>query len=556
MITDTLIEIELEGGVRGVQGPQGIQGIQGPQGPVGKDGPIGPRGEKGDTGLTPEFSIGTVDYAVDADASISGTSENPVLNITLPKGDKGDTGVSPTASFSKSGEVGTITINDINGTKTAQVLDGVVEYTAGDGIEIEDDVISTDLYDYCFGPANSKIEVDGEVEDIRLNNAIVKNYELKGDLEQDSLPASPNIFNTRILTSKNGITAEETPEGYLHIYGTSTSQYTEAMWISELIPSEDYCKYRTFYSYYVEVVDGDLNDSELLLGRKKQGSTALWQLKTTTSRSNPQRVRIWESEEELTIGYYLRGVRPNYAYDVTLKIMIVEGDYQSNPPMPEWQRYSGLSESPNPKCPEQIKTVSGVQTITLSDGTEINIDLEDYQLCKVGNYQDRIYKSEDTWYLEKNTEYDFLDGDWGWQYDSTNNIFYCEVGSTGANNNEIAIYSDKYKGVSYNDRFSSDHTISIGEDGNWYIRDADYTNLDDFINHLNDATPNYCCIMTTKTTSEISIPDLDLLSGTLPGGDTISIEGDLSAFLDLNIYNGNLNGKYQYALDKKQGGVM
>ena len=43
--------------------------------------------------MTPAFSIGTVttlDAGSNATVSISGTTENPVLNLGIPKGEKGD----------------------------------------------------------------------------------------------------------------------------------------------------------------------------------------------------------------------------------------------------------------------------------------------------------------------------------------------------------------------------------------------------------------------------------------------------------------------------------
>lgn len=67
-----------------VRGPQGDQGIQGPAGPTGPTGA---------TGATPAFSIGTVttgEPGTNALVSISGTAENPVLNITIPRGMPGN----------------------------------------------------------------------------------------------------------------------------------------------------------------------------------------------------------------------------------------------------------------------------------------------------------------------------------------------------------------------------------------------------------------------------------------------------------------------------------
>ena len=58
--------------------------------------PRGDRGEQGiqgETGATPNLTIGTVETlepTEDATASITGTAENPVLNLGLPKGDTGE----------------------------------------------------------------------------------------------------------------------------------------------------------------------------------------------------------------------------------------------------------------------------------------------------------------------------------------------------------------------------------------------------------------------------------------------------------------------------------
>ena len=56
----------------------------------------GVKGDKGDTGLTPDLSIGTVTTlpaGSSATASITGTDEEPVLNLGIPKGDLGKTPV-------------------------------------------------------------------------------------------------------------------------------------------------------------------------------------------------------------------------------------------------------------------------------------------------------------------------------------------------------------------------------------------------------------------------------------------------------------------------------
>jgi len=61
----------------------------------GSDGAKGDKGDKGDTGTTPNLQIGTVetlDSGSNATASITGTVENPLLNLGIPKGADGESG--------------------------------------------------------------------------------------------------------------------------------------------------------------------------------------------------------------------------------------------------------------------------------------------------------------------------------------------------------------------------------------------------------------------------------------------------------------------------------
>lgn len=55
----------------------------------------GAKGDPGQTGATPNIQIGTVqtlEPGQDATATITGSPENPLLNLSIPKGEKGDDG--------------------------------------------------------------------------------------------------------------------------------------------------------------------------------------------------------------------------------------------------------------------------------------------------------------------------------------------------------------------------------------------------------------------------------------------------------------------------------
>lgn len=89
------VNIKGPNGDPGEKGDPGDTGPAGPPGADGKDGEQGPPGPSGADGKTPKIQIGTVDTlepGTDATASITGTPENPMLNLGIPRGGNGGVG--------------------------------------------------------------------------------------------------------------------------------------------------------------------------------------------------------------------------------------------------------------------------------------------------------------------------------------------------------------------------------------------------------------------------------------------------------------------------------
>lgn len=579
MITDTLIEVELEGGVRGVQGPQGEQGIQGIQGPVGEDGPIGPQGPQGPAGTTPDFEIGTIAYGLDAEASITGTLENPELNLILPKGDKGDTGISPTASFSKSDGVGTITINDIGGTKTAQVLDGVVEYTAGDGIKIEDDVISTTDYEYVHGPKETNVLIT-EQEEINLSNTMIKDYKLLGNTYQEHYEASKNAFNSKISNTVDGLTIEETPEGYIHIYGKATRD--GFIYLTDNMNCADYFDIETRYLIKFELLE---NNSEVtdayksfMIGTSGDGISGSWSFTRDGSWS---RLTPYDNDEP----YFRYTVARNYSaiynkeVDFTFRIMLCKASEGQL----AWQRYTGLADAPNPMCPVDIKRAIGEQEITVTNTNvtpwkqqTFTIDLGETELCKLGDYQDRIFYDGGVWFLEKQIGKVVLNGSETWYSIQMTNVYgYYTVIGAKPNTSATTLtncFTNYFSEVtpSQNWATTSGNTNFVILNNSGYLRFTKGETSNELATFKTWLGTNNVTIYYVLANAEITeITDTTLLDSLnemlgetlLEGANVISIssipsqstdydENYINAELELNVYNGNINGKYQYALDK------
>jgi len=72
-----------------------------------------------------------------------------------------------------------------------------------------------------------------------------------------------------------------------------------------------------------------------------------------------------------------------------------------------FEPYVGGIPSPNPDYPQEVQTVTGEQTVTVTgDGgasQSYTISLGSTELCKIGDYQDYIYKSGVDWYVHKET---------------------------------------------------------------------------------------------------------------------------------------------------------
>ena len=125
-----------------------------------------------------------------------------------------------------------------------------------------------------------------------------------------------------------------------------------------------------------------------------------------------------------TTGYFYLIIN---ATDLT-KIQVEQGSSATT-----FEEYTGGMPSPNPDYPQDIKVVTGNNTITIANSNDTIsqsylVNLGTMELCKIGTYQDRIYKSNGNWYLHKEVGKVVLDGSENYTYDSTYTRFYTQLG--------------------------------------------------------------------------------------------------------------------------------
>lgn len=174
-------------------------------------------------------------------------------------------------------------------------------------------------------------------------------------------------------------------------------------------------------------------------------------------------------------------------------------------------------------------TVPDIQQFNyyLNNGPTITTPIE---LCKIGTYQDYIYKSGDDWYVHKAINKHILDpvGD---QWTSTaNNVFYAIGISDYATSDNIPycnalIGNTNVTGLSQAQAMADNHCAFINVSGattpRFYIKSTVFNSGSDFINYItNNITSIYYALATptdTKITDNTLIGQLNALnSAVLP----------------------------------------
>ena len=187
-----------------------------------------------------------------------------------------------------------------------------------------------------------------------------------------------------------------------------------------------------------------------------------------------------------------------------------------------YEPYVGGVASPNPSYPQTVNVVTGTQTITLSDGVisdDYTVDLGSLELCKIGTYQDYIYKSGDDWYLHKEIGKEIYNGSENWQYVSTSAYQFRHTISMALSplavdqNTPPLVFVNSYVAVSWNSGISDrpDYCVSnAGGNNVLAIRNADYASVDGFKAFLN--SNNIVVYYPLGTQIDTQITDTALIS--------------------------------------------
>lgn len=99
-----------------------------------------------------------------------------------------------------------------------------------------------------------------------------------------------------------------------------------------------------------------------------------------------------------------------------------------------YEPYCGGIASPNPDYPQEIHTITGINTISIA-GKSYIIDLGNIELCDIDGYQDYFYRETGDWYLHKEVGKEIFNENSNWSIlaVSTNKkMFKCSVSNSYA----------------------------------------------------------------------------------------------------------------------------
>ena len=177
--------------------------------------------------------------------------------------------------------------------------------------------------------------------------------------------------------------------------------------------------------------------------------------------------------------------------------------------------------------------------------TEYPINLGSLELCKIGDYQDYIYKSSDKWYKHSEIEKKVLNGSETW---TKTNLAFQTVAETTPNMGSV--YLDSYSNKYIHHYYATGITTNIqnyeygwNSGKNLTIRDDRYSTANDFKTALTTEKPIIYYVLATPTETEITdetlINQLEALaSATTYLGQTniITSGSDLAPLLDVTTY--------------------
>lgn len=222
-----------------------------------------------------------------------------------------------------------------------------------------------------------------------------------------------NTKKGRMTVEAKGNTIQETTEG-TNLWGGFLENYSRSA------NGVSFTTYKDGSIYAKGTASGGSPSSVLVATAVSNGLTVTLPAGTyTVSSGGPDyKLQVYDSSANLIKDFAIGDVSKTFtlnsettilvrvtipsgiSVDRLIKIMLNEGSIA----LP-YEKYSGGKASPNPDYPQKVKVVTGNNLITITKNEQIiatkTLNLNNLELCKIGDYQDNIYKENGNWYKKE-----------------------------------------------------------------------------------------------------------------------------------------------------------
>ena len=244
----------------------------------------------------------------------------------------------------------------------------------------------------------------GEGQDITLDKTaemeFVKPPLPRGNTKQNTTTGK-NLLNTSNAntTTVNGVTSYRN-NGFYYLSGTNTK--TDATWILPNTQNTNLPVFEIGQTYTMSFKGTIPNGIYAQLNGVKASTGTQYSIGSVRN-TVPSVTFTIDSDYSSTAQLFIciQGATTNA--DCNFAIQIEKGSTATS-----YESYTGGIPSPNPSYPQEVEVVTGNVEVTISNenNTEsktLPVSLGNIELCKIGNYQDYLYKDNGKWYVHKNT---------------------------------------------------------------------------------------------------------------------------------------------------------
>lgn len=437
--------------------------------------------------------------------------------VEINDGEAGN-GITSIEKTSTTGSVDTYTITYTNGTtSTFEVTNGEVTQSQLDNavneLELENDYLNS-VIEQAFD------KIDGTGTSITLNDTIQARIktDLKGNMQQTTYTGQQlfNIHdNPTVPTYSEAITFQD--DYIISDYNNTSSSSREIQVYTGNLNLQG----NTNYLCVCEIIE--------VSGNGKFRPITTWRNQNQgqfnydyvgydfSSLSAGQKI-LFTAKTYADLSQKTRGMRTVFLYSAgqsgKIKVRIsILADTTITENTFTYEPYVGGTPSPNPDYPQNVNVVTGNNTITISNedntsSTNYSINLGTLELCKIGDYQDYIYKNNGNWYKKAKVVKMMLDG-------SETNYAYSDSGTGGIalvsfpiNDMKSGDYLEGLCDYFHNDKSGKAlNSIRFGANDKriyFYISNTIFNSLNDFKTWLSTHNTIVYYVLDTPTYTQIT----------------------------------------------------